>query len=364
MIAAKLSPCCDLTMTALFRLLPEWTPQEAVILAWPDKSTDWAPWLPQVQQVYLHIIRQLNQAGTGVLLLIKQQQLAQCQSMLTGDENILFIPADYNDTWVRDYAFLTCQSGDGLSPVEFEFNGWGDKFAASKDNRVNRDYLAPLCQLPLRSAALVAEGGALEIDGRGHLLSTQLCLFNRKRNGNITPADYQQQFTQALGCSQLSILSQGHLQGDDTDGHIDTLVRFTPHQGLVIQACLNRPADSHYAGLSALVDECAQVLPEHQLFTLPLPLVTNSQGERLPASYANYLISNQQILCPTYQQDEDRLALETIQRAYPHHQVVAINCLPLVQQYGSLHCISMQVPKGTLKAEVMAQLNSGVSIYA
>ncbi|MBN7827628.1 agmatine deiminase family protein [Bowmanella dokdonensis] len=350
-------------MTHIRRLLPEWAPQEAIILAWPHADTDWAPWLETVRGVYLELIRAINRQGTGVLLLIKDSDI---EEFLAGDnlgDKVLLLKADFNDTWVRDYGFLTCQSDQGMQPVEYRFNGWGNKFDAAKDNLINRQVLAVLCKLPLVSAELVAEGGALEIDAQGHLLSTALCLQNPERNGPMNLEDYREQFRSFLGAERVSIFEHGHLEGDDTDGHIDTLVRFTPGKGLVVQSAFNRPQDSHYEGLRALVDECRLALPDHQIFELPLPEIYD-EGERLPASYANYLINNQQVLCPIYGEEEDNLALEVIAKAYPRHQIVAVNCLPLVRQFGSLHCISMQVPTGTLTDKVIAQLGAGVSIYA
>jgi agmatine deiminase len=348
-------------MTTAVQLLPEWAPQEAVILAWPDQDTDWQPWLNDVRAVYLQIIAALNAANTGVILLIKQGEVAHCQSMLGEQAKVLLLLADYNDTWVRDYAFLTCQSEQGLQGVEFVFNGWGNKFDASKDNRVNQHYLAQLCRLPIHTIDLVTEGGALEIDDQGHLLSTEFCLSNPQRNGTLGMEQYKALFAQHLGAKRTSIFVEGHLEGDDTDGHIDTLVRFTPDQGLVVQSAFNRPDDSHFAGLSALVAECKMALPEHTIFELPLPHIVNAEGERLPASYANFLINNQQILCPVYQQAEDMLAMQIMQQAYPKHKIVPINCLSLVQQFGSLHCISMQVPVNTLRPDMLQRLNSGVS---
>ncbi|MGS2719211.1 agmatine deiminase family protein [Paraglaciecola aestuariivivens] len=351
-------------MTTELRLLPEWAPQEAVLLAWPDKNTDWQPWLEQVQAVYLEIIAQLNAANTPVILLIASEEIAVCKAKLKQSARVLLLEADYNDTWIRDYGFLSCAAGQQIHPIEFIFNGWGDKFNAHKDNLINQSVLSQLCQHPLQSIDLVLEGGALEIDGSGHLLSTDLCLTNPKRNGNKTLSSYQQDFAKYLGASQSTIFTQGHLEGDDTDGHIDTLVRFTPTQGLVVQAAFNRPQDSHFAGLSALVEECKQAFPSHQIFSLPLPLIMNQQGQRLPASYANYLIVNQHILCPIYQQPEDELAMQVMAQAYPDYKIVPINCLPLVQQFGSLHCISMQVAKGMFKPEVVSQLQGGVQTYA
>ncbi|AEE21296.1 Agmatine deiminase [Glaciecola sp. 4H-3-7+YE-5] len=352
-------------MVNAMRLLPEWAPQEAIILAWPDDKTDWQPWLADVIQVYLTIIATLNQAGTGVILLIRDDQRSTFTS-LSKDfaqpiDRVLLVRADYNDTWVRDYGFLTCHSSGGMQPIEFNFNGWGNKFDAKKDNQINQQVLAGLCRLPLQSFDVVAEGGALEIDDAGVLLSTEFCLSNPERNGDMTMSQYRGAFKVALGAKSVHIFQHGHLEGDDTDGHIDTLVRFTPDDGLVVQSAFNVPDDSHHAGLAALVTECREALPEHKIFELPLPCVFNQQGERLPASYANYLINNKQILCPVYQQPQDDLAMEVMAKAYPGHSIVPINCLPLVQQFGSLHCISMQVPVSTLTFDISQKLATGVS---
>lgn len=350
-------------MTNNYQLLPEWAQQEAVMLVWPDQHTDWQPWLDDVQGVYLKIIASLNQANTNVVLLVRSSEIKNCLSKLNKSSQVLIVSADYNDTWIRDYGFLSCANGSDLRPVEFIFNGWGQKFDATKDNTINQQVLSQLCQQNIQSIDLVVEGGALEIDQDGLLLSTEFCLTNPKRNGQKSIASYQQDFEQFLGAKQSVILSNGHLEGDDTDGHIDTLVRFTPNKGLVIQSAFNRPDDSHFEGLAALVKECQHILPTHQIFELPLPQIVNSQGERLPASYANFLISNRHILCPIYQQPEDKLAMQVMQNAYPEFTIVPINCLPLVQQFGSLHCISMQIPCGILKPEILQRFANGVSVY-
>ena len=350
-------------MSHALQLLAEWYPQEAIVLAWPDEKTDWAPWLPQVHNTYLSLIDAITSKQCGVILLVRAERIDEVQRRLKDQKNIMLVSANYNDTWCRDYAFLTCRDEQKMVPVEFTFNGWGNKFNASLDNQINQKVLAPLCQQPLVTYPLVCEGGALEIDQEGHLLSTALCLSNPERNGNKSLSSYQQDFAQMLGASQTTIFSDGHLEGDDTDGHIDTLVRFTPHNGLVVQSAFNRPDDGHFEGLAALVQACQSAFPQHKVFELPLPHIVNAEGERLPASYANYLINNQQILCPTYQQPEDSAALAILAQAYPDFQIVAIDSLPLVQQFGSIHCISMQVPKGTLKAQVVEQLQRGVSIY-
>lgn len=344
-------------------LLPEWHPQQAVVLAWPDEHTDWATILTEVRQTYVALIAALNANNTPVILLCRAEQQTLIKQVLPGAARVLLVNADYDDTWVRDYAFLTCWSAQGMQPLEYRFNGWGNKFDATRDNQINQRVLAPLCQLPLLSYPLVVEGGALEIDQQRHLLSTQSCLLNPQRNGNVTLADYDHAFAQQLGARKVSVFRHGHLQGDDTDGHIDTLVRFTPNNGVVIQSCYNCPDDPHFPGLSALVEECQQALPERQVFELPLPRVSNQQGERLPASYANFLINNEQIVMPVYQVAEDDEAIEVIGAAFPEYRVTAINALPLVQQFGSIHCISMQIPQGTLKPAVLNLLQQGVQCW-
>ncbi|MDM7859015.1 agmatine deiminase family protein [Alteromonas sp. ASW11-36] len=346
------------------RLLPEWHPAEAIVLAWPAAHTDWAPWLDDAQNTYVNLITAINNAGAGVLLLCRHQDISAVKQRIPADARVLLIPAQYNDTWARDYAFLTCSDGQKHYPVEFVFNGWGQKFDASLDNQVNQTYLANLCREKLTSIDCVCEGGALEIDAAGHLLSTTLCLTNPLRNGELSKADYATLFIDSLGVSKTTLLDEGHLEGDDTDGHIDTLARFTPTNGLVVQSAYNRPEDSHFAGLSALVEECRKCLPEHEIFELPLPAMFNTDQERLPASYANFLICNDTVLCPVYGQPEDDIAIAIITSAYPRYQIVAVDCAVLVQQFGSLHCVTMQIPKGTLRDAVIDQLNRGVSEYA
>ena len=344
------------------QLLPEWVALDAVILAWPHEDTDWAPWLEAVHQTYINLINAINEANAAVILLYRETDISQITSLLPVNARVLLVKADFNDTWARDYAFLTVEKDSIRHPIEFVFNGWGNKFDASLDNQINANALAALCQQPLISYDTVCEGGALEIDANGCLLSTSLCLSNPERNGRMSAQQYHALFSETLGAKDILIFENGHLEGDDTDGHIDTLVRFTQEQGLVIQSAYNQPQDSHYEGLSALVDECHETLPHHKIFELPLPNITDGNA-RLPASYANFLICNDAILCPTYQQVEDQQALSVIQAAYPNHRIVPIDCSTIVKQYGSLHCLTMQVPCNTLKPEIVALFANGVTEY-
>lgn len=307
-------------------LLPEWADQEAVILAWPHIDTDWAPWLNDVQTTYLSLVNAINDAGAIVVLLCRKQELGLIKSVIPYRAKVLCVCVEYNDTWVRDYAFLTCESEQGNVPVNFEFNGWGQKFDAAKDNLVNQRALAKLCQHSMVSLDVVAEGGALEIDQNQHLISTRSCLLNPLRNSTMTSDEYTALFREKLGASQVTIFQHGHLEGDDTDGHIDTLVRFTPLHGLVIQGAYNRPSDTHFEGLFRLRMECQSAFQTHAIYELPLPEMYNNEGDRLPASYANFLICNKSVLFPIYLQEEDTEALDIIQSAFPNHKIIPINC--------------------------------------
>jgi agmatine/peptidylarginine deiminase len=344
-----------------YTLLPEWADQEAVILAWPHKYTDWIDNLEHAQECYLRLIEAINVANAVVILLCCEEEITHVEATLAKRNKVLILPTNYNDTWVRDYAFLTVSDNTKNYPVSFTFNGWGQKFNAELDNQVNLS-LAKLCQQNLLINPAVLEGGAVEIDENQHLLTTASCLYNPKRNGRMTKQQYESVFAEYLGAKVVTILNHGHLEGDDTDGHIDTLARFTPLMGIVLQGADNRPYDPHFADLYKLQYEVSQALPAHKIYSLPLPFVAKHSGERLPASYANYLIVNRHILFPIYGESEDDEALQVIQSAYPNYKIMPIPCLSLVQQNGSLHCITMQVPTNTIKPELIELAQTGVSV--
>lgn len=344
-------------------LMPEWAEQEAVILAWPHANSDWAPWLDEARGTYQTLIEAINTSGCVVVLLCHEEDIGLVRSIIPYNAHLIIVPAKYNDTWTRDYAFVTCEAKSRNVAVNFKFNAWGQKFDATLDNEVNASYLAPLCQRKMLHVDFVLEGGAVEIDQNQHLLSTRSCLFNPKRNGKADEQTYAPYFSSLLGASVTTLIANGHLEGDDTDGHIDTLARFTPLHGLVVQSSFNRPDDEHFAPLFKLKHECEQALPSHTIYELPLPLIINQDGQRLPASYANFLICNRRILFPIYNQKEDEEALEVIAKAFPNHYIVPIDCSVLVQQFGSLHCITMQVPTNTLQTDLLARAREGVFVY-
>ncbi|EKF75229.1 peptidyl-arginine deiminase family protein [Alcanivorax hongdengensis A-11-3] len=333
------------------QLLPEWHPQWGVLLAWPDSLTDWADHLADAQQCYLDLMHALLD-HEGVLLVCRdnatetrvRQQLAErgtdCARLRT-------VVADYNDTWARDFGPIAVADGLHTLLLDYTFTGWGGKFDADKDNRLNRTLP---WHLPLENQALVLEGGAIDTDGQGNLLTTRHCLRNPNRNPSLTDAELEASLKAQLGVEAIWWLEHGELEGDDTDAHVDTLARFVNAHTVAYVQCTD-PADSHYASLNAMERELQTLADRHGLTLVPLPLPVaqySEDGERLPATYANFLISNDKILLPIYRCDTDQQAIDALQAVAGARTVVPIACRVLIEQHGSLHCVTMQLPQGAL----------------
>lgn len=340
-------------------LAPEWFPQSGIQLTWPHQHTDWAYMLDEITECY---VRMAYEIATRQTLLIVCPDIAATQALLESrlprraTAQIRYHACPTNDTWARDHGFLTVV-GTETELLDFRFDGWGNKFEATLDNAINRHiYDAGILQGRYTDCLdFTLEGGSIETDGRGTLLTTSRCLLNPNRNPNLSPRQIEQRLRQSLGIDRILWLDHGHLAGDDTDSHIDTLARMCPHDTIVYVQCSD-PDDEHFAPLRHME---AQLLtfrtPDnapYRLIPLPMPApICDTDGERLPATYANYLIMNTAILYPTYAQPEhDDRARRALQLAYPHHDIVGIDCRPLIRQHGSLHCATMQFPRGVLAA--------------
>lgn len=338
------------------RVLPaEWSRQDAILLAWPHAGTDWAPWLPAVRDSYRRLVEAL-QPHVRVLLLVANDEVgrdardALAGRVLPGQLRLLEVP--YHDTWLRDSGPITLLDDGQPLWLDFRFTGWGGKFAADTDDRL----VEQLQQLPLfagmrrRRVEFALEGGAIESDGAGTILTTWQCL--AQRHGDHDRAAVLAALGAALGAERVLALDHGALAGDDTDAHIDTLARFASTEAIVYQGCSD-PNDEHHAPLTAMAAELSALRTldgrPYALHELPwAPAIHAADGRRLAASYANFLISNGVVFMPGYGVATDQLAAEVLATAFPAHQVVAVPCRPLIEQNGSLHCISMQLPAGCL----------------
>lgn len=378
-----------------YRLPAEWEPQDFVLLAWPNETTDWAPYLEEIRQTVAEMVRAIARHEEVMLLsMFKTDVPDELREM----PNVYVAELPNNDTWARDFGPIVLKSTQpaessaegGASAddeeqekdflwLDFRFNGWGEKFQAAWDNLI-----------PLKLWALygfledadyedhqdfVLEGGSIEADGQGTLFTTSQCLLAPHRNQPLTKEQIEEQLKRRLRVGRVVWLDYGNLVGDDTDGHIDTIVRCAPDDTLVYVGC-DDPADEQYADFHAL-EEQLKVLrtadgKPYRLLRLPMPDgiyevegpsgvqsdcgavqevqspsgVQEVQGERLPATYANFLVINGAVLVPTYDQlEKDAEALRVVQQAFPDREMIPIDARTIIRQHGSVHCLTMQVPK-------------------
>jgi len=344
-----------------FRLLPEWAEQDAVMLTWPHKNTDWADNLARVEPVYIELAKHITAKQALVIVAHDEALKTHIHSLLNDagieQTRVYFVVTPTNDTWARDHGPLTCsaiEKPEQLKVYDFTFNGWGNKFESALDNQINHILVKQLSSTNNQYQALdmVLEGGGIEINEHGVLLTTSECLLNKNRNPNLTPSDIEVLLKAHLGATRFLWVDHGYLAGDDTDSHIDTLVRFAPNNTLVYVKC-DDESDEHFSALDAMEKQLksfktADNTP-YKLIELPWPkAVYDDENTRLPATYANYLIINNTVLVPTYDDASDQRALTQVQKAYPEHTIIGVNCLPIIEQFGSLHCITMQLPRGFL----------------
>lgn len=339
------------------RFIPEWEPIEFILLTLPNKDTDWGYILQDAIDQYRRIIKAITDEGIKVALLCHNVAEAMEATQDSAQEMITYIPMEYNDTWTRDYGLITVERNERLRALDFGFNAWGLKFAADKDNLVNlhldkRGYLKPLVYRNERD--FVLEGGSVETDGNGTILTTSRCLQSPNRNGGLTKSELNHKLNEKLGAEHILWLDHGTLEGDDTDSHIDTLARLAPNDTIVFTGTKNFD-DPQFESLLAMRAQLTLFRTmegnPYNLVELPLPdPVLDTDGHRLPATYANYLVANGVIFMPTYaQSDKDELAMRSIRIAYPDHKVIGIDCRTLLLQHGSLHCATMQIPAGIMK---------------
>ena len=315
-------------VTRKWRLPAEWEPQWGVQLTWPHAGTDWAPMLEEITATYKEMAREIEKR-----------------------ENLLVVGEPSNDTWARDHGFITLVDDQGHARLlDFKFNGWGEKFPAELDNAINRRLYdeGKLKGEYADCLDFVLEGGSIESDGKGTVFTTTGCLLAPHRNQPMTKEQIEERLKQELHAERILWIDHGNLVGDDTDGHIDTLVRICPDDTLLYIGC-DDPDDEQYEGLHLMEQQLKTFRTlegkPYRLLKLPMPRPIIFEGERLPATYANFLVINGAVLCPTYAQpDLDAEALRLVGEAFPEREIVGIDCRSIIKQHGSLHCCTMQYP--------------------
>ena len=337
------------------RFPAEWELQSAVLIAWPHAGTDWADRLAQVEDTYVALVAAISRRQRLLICVADAALEARARDRLgavgVDIDRIRFEQLPYDDTWLRDSGPITLREGDGFLMLDFHFTAWGGKFEAGLDDQI----VSTLFDRGLfrgarhRRIDFALEGGGIETDGAGTLLSTWTCL--HERHPDASRDDITGKLQTWLSQDRTLWLDHGYLEGDDTDAHIDTLARFAGPDAIVYQGC-DDPEDSHYAELQAMAAELAAFRTRagnpYRLFELPWAKPVLDEGRRLAASYANFLIINDAVLMPAYDDAADAAAAAVLAKAFPGHEIVAIPCRSLIWQNGSLHCITMQLPEGLL----------------
>ena len=338
------------------RLPAEWEPQAAILVAWPHAGTDWAERLEAVEASYVALVGAIARFGVAVVCVadaaIRERANARLAAGKANLANVRFVEIAYDDTWLRDSGPITLTDGKRFVINDFRFTGWGGKFDASRDDLlieglVERGLFKPHAQHHRIDFAL--EGGAIDADGRGTILTTWRCL--HLRHPGLTRERIGATLRDKLAAVRVLWLDHGFLEGDDTDAHIDTLARFAPNDTILFQSCPDR-GDVHHDELERMHVELAALRTLdgtlYTLHALPWAQPIIDDGRRLAASYANYLVINGAVLVPAYGDPADTSAARIIGAAHPGREVVSIPCRPLIWQNGSLHCLTMQLPQGVL----------------
>jgi agmatine deiminase len=344
---------CVTFMDTSYRMMAEWVPQQAVLLAWPHASTDWAPWLESIEQDYLKLVRAISLAATPIILCRDQAHRAHVARQIKGGcvhtPKLVVVP--YNDTWCRDYGPICLAHEGHLQLLDFQFRGWGDKYDAALDNDVNR-HLSSLWKPPVKTIEFELEGGSIETDGEGTLLTTSRCLLQSNRNPDANRQQVETLLQKTLGVDRVLWLDEGLLIGDDTDSHIDNLARFANTETIVYASC-SREDDPHYAPLKAMEEQLRSFRqPDGRYYRLvpveiPMPQI-NENGSRLPASYVNFLILNSIVIMPVFGCPYDAEAVKALEKCFPDKRIVTVPGNHLIRQFGGPHCATMQLPVNTV----------------
>lgn len=328
-----------------------------MLLSWPHSHSHWRETLDSIESTFVALAHAIARFEVVVIACYDSAHLDHVYHLLeTADADMAkirlhIVPSD--DIWARDHGPLTVLRDNAPLLLDFTFNGWGGKWAYELDDRVtaNLHEAGAFGTTPCEKVNLVLEGGSIEVDGKGTLLTTSSCLLDPHRNPQYNRHTLEQYLAKQFGLKRVLWLEHGYLQGDDTDGHIDTLARFCDPHTIAYVTC-DREDDVHFEALQAMERQLRSFVSSqgdpYDLVPLPFPAPHYKGTERLPATYANFLIINGAVLVPTYDDPHDHIAIERLRKCFPDREVIGIYSVPIIQFYGSLHCVTMQLPQGVL----------------
>jgi len=335
-----------------YRMPAEWEPHEAIWLSWPYDPESFAEGLPQTELAYVHLIREIHKTERVELLVTGEPMERKVQGMLDRAgidlRRVRLHRFDYADVWFRDYGPTFVRGKDkNLAMIRWVFNAWGGKYEDLKRDTKVPDLLRDLLKLRTFEPGIVMEGGSIEVNGKGTVLTTEQCLLNKNRNPKLNRTQIEEKLRENLGVEQVLWLKDG-IAGDDTDGHIDDIARFSGPRTLVC-AVEESQADDNWEPLQDALQALSRMKDQDgkpfDVVPLPMPERVEGGGRRLPASYANFYIGNGVVLVPVFRCPQDEKALNTLEPLFPGRRLAPIPCRELVRGLGTLHCISQQQPK-------------------
>lgn len=345
-----------MTFQAQKSYLPaEWQPQSAVLLTWPHLDSDWADNLANVEPTFVMLAETISRYQAVVVICQSTDHQAHVRRLLNKPAAyvIHYAITPSNDTWTRDFGPISIYEHGQAKLLNFEFNAWGNRYASDLDNQINSVLgQQKRFNIPIETRAFILEGGSIESDGQGSILTTSACLLSGNRNPG-KQQDIENDLKQQLPIKRVMWIQHGTLIGDDTDSHIDNLVRFVSADTLVYTACAD-VRDEHYPSLAKLASELNMLTTltgkPYQLIALPLPQAIYSQTDkrRLPASYANFLIINGAVLVPQFADPADQLAIKLLSQCFPDRDIIGIDSRSFIEQNGGIHCLTMQLTAGAI----------------
>jgi agmatine deiminase len=329
------------------RMVAEWEKQRCVLLSFPHKDTDWIHnGLKESLTPFVRIAQAIAYSQPVYIICKNKDEIS---SLFCSKRNMIFFELDTNDTWIRDYGFISIKEDGVTKLLDFKFDGWGEKFEAKLDNSINDKLYKSgfFADCKYENIDFTLEGGSIDSDGNGTILTTSKCLCNVNRNGGLSKEKVEEVLSRYLGAKQILWLDYGYLRGDDTDSHIDTLARFVNQNTIVYVKCDDKN-DEHFDELYKMQQQLKEFRTidnkPYNLIPLPMPSAKyDKDGNRLPATYANFLITNDALLYPTYDDKNDKIVNQIFKELFPSKEIIPINCLKLIEQGGSLHCSTMQV---------------------
>ncbi|EAK0949978.1 agmatine deiminase family protein [Campylobacter lari] len=311
--------------------IAEWEKQELLLLSLPHENSDWKPYLEEILQSYEEFVKAVANFQKVLLIAPSEKDFQRFKHI----KNVDFFKCDTNDTWIRDFGAIDVCEDDKLIGLDFTFNAWGDKFQSTLDNAVNSKLFAQKLPGKLEKIDFILEGGSIDFNGQGIMLTTSACLLNENRNSHLNKEQIEVKLKEIFGLNQIIWLNHGYIKGDDTDHHIDTLARFINENTIAYCVCKDEN-DVHYAPLKAMEEELKKT--RFDLLELPLPKPLYFEGKRLGATYANFVFVNGGLIVPTYNDENDALVLENLQKTCKDRKVVGVDARVFLRQNGSLHC--------------------------